>query len=216
MAQLVPFGGPAGAGKSTLARAWCATRERAAHVELDAVRELIVAGRADPQRPTPLQSEQYVLSVDATCALARSFLAGGYDVAVDDTLEPAPFDAYWRPRIEGLEWTVVVVLPSLSETLARSTGRDQRALEAHTRAQHAASLGWPAHHRVDTTGRTPRESLPLIQAVIAAQAGATRGWQRSGDGPDERRPLREQDVDQRSGGMVAGEAVREGPDQLVE
>ena len=39
-ALLVPFGGPAGAGKSTLARTWCAARERAVHIELDAVREV--------------------------------------------------------------------------------------------------------------------------------------------------------------------------------
>lgn len=169
MAQLVLFGGPAGAGKSTLARAWCATRERAVHVELDAVRELIVAGRADPQRPTPLQSEQCVVSVDATCALARSLLAGGYDVAVDDTLEPAPFAAYWRPRIKGLTWKVVIVLPSLPETLARSGSRAKRVLEAHTRAQHASSVVWPAHYRVDSTGCTPEESLPLVQAIIASQ-----------------------------------------------
>jgi predicted kinase len=170
--QLVLFGGPAGAGKSTLARACCATRERAVHVELDAVRELIVAGRADPQHPNPLQAEQYVVSVDATCALARAFLAGGYDVAVDDTLEPAPFEAYWQPRIERLIWKVVIILPSLDETLARSAGRAKRVLEAHTRAQHTASLGWATRYRVDTTGRTPEESLPLVQTIIASQVSA--------------------------------------------
>ena len=170
MALLVLSGGPAGAGKSTLARAWCATRERAVHVELDAVRELIVAGRADPQRPTALQGEQYVHSVDATCALARSFLGAGYDVAVDDALEPAPFEAYWRPRIADLDWRIVVVLPSLAETLARSAGRAKRVLEVHSRAQHAASAHWPARYRVDTTGLTVEESLPRALAVVADQA----------------------------------------------
>jgi predicted kinase len=70
-AVLPLLGGPAGAGKSTLARAWCAARGRAAHVQLDEVRHLIVAGRADPQQPGPLQSEQYALSARATMALAR-------------------------------------------------------------------------------------------------------------------------------------------------
>ena len=169
MALLVLFGGPAGAGKSTLARAWCATRERAVHVKLDAVRELIVAGRVDPQHPTPFQGEQYVHSVAATCALARSFLQAGYDVAVDDTLEPAPFEAHWRPRIAGLECRLVVVLPSLSETLARSAGRAKRVLDIHTRAQHAASTGWLARYRIDTTGLSVQESLRRLQHVIADQ-----------------------------------------------
>src|SRR4051794_685616 len=90
------FGGPAGAGKSTLARLWCATRGRAAHIELDRVRELIVHGLADPQESGPVQEEQYVTAVAATCALARALSQSGYEVAVDDVLEPERFEHDWR------------------------------------------------------------------------------------------------------------------------
>jgi predicted kinase len=69
---VVLLGGPAGAGKSTLARAWCATRAQAAHVELEEIRHLIISGRADPQGPGELQAAQYQLGVEATCALARA------------------------------------------------------------------------------------------------------------------------------------------------
>ena len=55
---MVMFAGPTGAGKSTLAKAWCTTRSRAVHVELVEVRHLIVSGRADPQEPGPLQSRE--------------------------------------------------------------------------------------------------------------------------------------------------------------
>jgi adenylate kinase family enzyme len=55
---MVMFAGPTGAGKSTLAKAWCATRPRAVHLELDEVRNLIVSGWADPQEPGPLQSRE--------------------------------------------------------------------------------------------------------------------------------------------------------------
>ena len=120
MSMLALFGGPAAAGKSTLARAWCATHERAVHVELDAVRDLIVAGRADPHRPGVLQYEQYQLSVAACVNLARTFLAAGYDVAVDDVLPPDAFERDWRPLLAGLDWRVVIVLPTLEETLRRS------------------------------------------------------------------------------------------------
>ena len=163
--MLILFGGPAGAGKSTLARAWCATRPRAAHVELDEVRDLIVAGRADPQQPGSLQGEQYALSVRACCALARVFLADGYDVAVDDVLEPAAFDRYWRPLLDGLDWRVLVLLPTLEEVLRRSHARPKRVLEQHSRAQHAACAAWPAQQRVDTTGLTPAQSLALVRAT---------------------------------------------------
>jgi chloramphenicol 3-O-phosphotransferase len=160
------FGGPAGAGKSTLARGWAAGRERAAHVQLDGVREL-VSGLADPQEYGALQDEQYDLAVGATCALVRAFAAGGYDVAVDDVLEPATFERLWRPQLEGLDWRLVVVLPSLPETLARSRAREKRVQERHTRRQHAACAGWPPDVRIDTTGLSPAQSLRLAEARLA-------------------------------------------------
>jgi predicted kinase len=169
---LVLFGGPAGAGKSTLARAWCAMRPRAVHIELDRVRELIVAGRADPQQPGPLQGEQYRLSVRACLALARTFLESGYDVAIDDVIDPVAFEWDWRPLVEGLTWRMAIILPSLEETLARSRAREKRVLERHTRDQHAASLGWSESVRVETTGLGVAESLRLVQRVLDGVGGA--------------------------------------------
>src|SRR5262245_53682712 len=99
MVRIVLVGGPAGAGKSTLARGWCASRPRAVHVELDAVRELIVGGLADPREPGDMQEEQYALSVAAALALARVFAASGYDVAIDDVLATEAFEREWRPRL---------------------------------------------------------------------------------------------------------------------
>ena len=160
---LLLLGGPAGAGKSTLARAWCAARGRAAHVQLDEVRHLIVAGRADPQQGGSLQGEQYALSVRATVALARTFVEGGYDVAADDVLEPAAFERHWRPLLDGLDWRLVIVLPDLEEVLRRSRAREKRVLELHSRAQHAGCGGWPREYRVDTTSLSIAESLVLVR-----------------------------------------------------
>jgi predicted kinase len=165
--KTVLFGGPAGAGKSTLARAWCAARPKAVHVELDAVRSLIVSGLADPQREGDLQAEQYELSVAATCDVARAFTRGGYDVAIDDVLEPDAFERSWRPRLRDLDWRLVVVVPSLAETLARSSSRRKRVLEQHTREQHRRCSGWPPRLRVDTTGLSVAASLELVEEALA-------------------------------------------------
>lgn len=156
------FGGPAGAGKSTLARAWCATRPHAAHIELDEIRHLIISGLANPQESSDLQREQYALSVEATCSLARTFVGGGCDVAIDDVFEPDAFDRYWRPQLDGLPWRLVVVLPSLEETFARSAQREKRVRDEHIRTQHARCGAWDEAVRIDTTGLDLDESLNLV------------------------------------------------------
>jgi chloramphenicol 3-O-phosphotransferase len=164
---LVLFGGAAGAGKTTLALAWCATRERAALVELDAVRDLIVSGRVDPQDTShPLQAHQYVDSVLASWSLARAFIDVGYDVALECVFEPDDFEKRWRSLLEGYDYRLVVVHPSLEKTLERSRARGKRVMEKHTRAQHAACAKWPSEVRVDTTELDVRESLDQVLRVI--------------------------------------------------
>jgi predicted kinase len=165
--QVVLFGGPAGAGKTTLARAWCATRPQAAHLELDAIRGLIATGLADPQEPGELQDAQYRLSVQATCALARAFATGGYDVAIDDVFEPDTFERYWRQALDGLAWKLIVILPSLETAIARSRQREKRVLEHHTRTQHARCAAWDEGIRIDTTDVDPNQSLALVLDRLA-------------------------------------------------
>jgi len=170
--MVVLFGGPAGAGKSTLARAWCATRPQAAHIELDEIRHLIISGLADPQKANDVQETQYRLSVEATCVLARAFADGGCDVAIDDVFEPEAFDRYWGPQLDGLSWKLVIVLPSLDETLARSAGREKRVMEEHTRTQHARCENWDVAKRIDTTGLDVTESLALVLERLSSQRPA--------------------------------------------
>jgi chloramphenicol 3-O-phosphotransferase len=160
--SVVLFGGPAGAGKSTLARAWCATRTQAAHIELDEIRSLLTSGRADPQESSDLQATQYGPSVEATCAVARAFAHGGCDVAIGDVLEPDAFEHYWRPQLDGLRWKLIVVLPSLNETLGRSAGCEKRVRGEHTRAQHGRCSTWNEAVLLDTTNLDIDQSLALV------------------------------------------------------
>jgi predicted kinase len=164
--RFVLFTGPAGAGKSTLALAWCRTRARAVRIELDEVRDLIVAGRLDPQIPSEEQGEQYGAAVRASLALARQFLTDGYDVAITDAVDPAAYQRYWRPALGQVEPEIVVIRPDLPTTLARSAAREKRVLEAHSRGQHAAARAWPAARQVDTTSLSIHDSLGLIVRLL--------------------------------------------------
>jgi chloramphenicol 3-O-phosphotransferase len=160
--KLLLFGGPAGAGKSTLAAAWCRTRPLAAHVEIDAIREFLISGFSDPQTITDSRDLEYRLEVTAACTLARTFIAAGCDVAIDDVLEPDAFERFWRPQLTGLTWKLVIVLPELNETLARSVRRQKWVRPDFTRVQHARCSEWPSELRIDSTGLTVDESLELV------------------------------------------------------
>src|SRR5262245_28989755 len=101
--MIVLFGGPAGSGKSTVAHQWCLRRKRAVHIEHDSVLGLIVAGLADHQAVSTEQAQQYIDSVRACCALARSFAESGYDVAVDDVLDPESTASFWIPQLKNYD-----------------------------------------------------------------------------------------------------------------
>jgi hypothetical protein len=76
--------------------------------------------------------------------------------------EPDAFEHYWRPRLDGLLWKLVVLLPSLGETLARTAQREKRVKKEHTRTQHARCAEWDEAVRIDTTGLDLEQSLALV------------------------------------------------------
>ena len=164
--QLIFFFGPAGSGKSTLAKAWCGTRERAAHIELDEIRSFIVSGLADPQSDSPLVSAQYETSVDACCAIARSFVSDGYDTAIDDAAAPTDFTRYWEPNLAGLNWQIVVIRPDLETAFRRNEERAKSVKRDIIRRQHSASGDWPTDVTVDTTGISVGVSLERVLQVL--------------------------------------------------
>jgi len=165
---LALFGGGAGGGKSTIAAGWCVTRPRAVHLQLDSMWESIIHGRADPLVPGDLAGDQYALSARACVGAARPFLAGGYDVAIDDVFEPGAFTMHWQPLLDGLSWRLLIVHPELQDVLQRGAAREKRVPAAIVRAQHAASERWPEPRRLDTTGFDISESVRLAARAIAA------------------------------------------------
>ncbi len=167
VSSMVMFNGPAGAGKTTLAGAWCATRSWAAHVELDEVRNLIVSGLVDPQIVSPVQAEQYDTSVAACCALVRELIRRGYDVAVDDAVDAGGLKRNWLPHLGGTEYSGVVVRPSLKVALERGASRAKQVRPDVVRDQHTAASPWLTERTIDTTDQTIEESLEAVHRMVA-------------------------------------------------
>ena len=164
--MIVLFGGAAGVGKTTIARLWCQSRIRSVHIQLDEVRNLIVSGLADPQVQTVEQRAQYVHSVDACAALARSFASDGYDVALDDVFEPQPTHELWLPQLRGLDIRLVILHPPLEVALSRMTSRKKQVSEYNIRSQHVSMNNWPLSHRIDSGKLTPAQTLGCVEAIL--------------------------------------------------
>lgn len=81
---LVLTGGPA-VGKSTTARALARGRPRAAVIDVDDVRLMVVAGHAPPWQGEEGLAQQR-LGVENTCALARRFVMHRFEVIITDVL----------------------------------------------------------------------------------------------------------------------------------
>ncbi len=132
---------------------------------------MIVAGRADPRERGVLQSEQYSMSVRASVKLARVFLGDGYDVVIDDVIDPDTFERDWLAHLEGLDWRLVVLTPSLSEVLARSRGREKQVPEELSTAQLEACRRWPTEVCIDSSALSVEASLTRLLAVLDETPG---------------------------------------------
>ncbi len=135
---LVLTGGP-GVGKSTTARLLAGTRDRAAVVDVDDVRQLVVAGHAAPWDGAEGAAQQR-LGVRNACALATSFLATGFDVVVADVLTPETAKVY-RDLLQGPLLVRIVVEPD--EARRRAALRSWSLTDEEFHALHRADSEHP-------------------------------------------------------------------------
>ncbi|GFH38586.1 hypothetical protein SCWH03_48280 [Streptomyces pacificus] len=140
--------GPAGAGKTTVARHW-ARRRRAptAHISLDDVREWVCSGFADPQSGWNDQSETQYRLARRTCGYAaRNFLANGISCILDDAVfpdRPVVGLGGWKRHV-GPGLLPVVLLPGLEVVLERNAERsgNRRLSDEEVAGIHGRMAGW--------------------------------------------------------------------------
>ncbi|WP_042382537.1 AAA family ATPase [Streptacidiphilus melanogenes] len=140
--------GPAGAGKTSVARYWADRRPTpTAHISLDDVREWVRAGFASPQAGWNDQSEGQYRLARRTCGFAaRNYLVNGISCIIDDAVFP-DFPAVglggWKRHV-GPQLTPVVLLPGLDVVLARNAQRsgNRRLPDEQVAAIHGRMSGW--------------------------------------------------------------------------
>ncbi|MFE9254870.1 AAA family ATPase [Streptomyces sp. NPDC006879] len=166
--------GPAGAGKTTVARYWASRRSVAtAHISLDDVREWVRSGFADPQSGWNEHSEAQYRLARRTCGFAaRNFLANGISCILDDAVfpdRPVVGLGGWKRHV-GPHLLPVVLLPGLEAVLERNAARsgNRRLCDEEVARIHGRMAGWygsglpiidNSSYDVETTARALDEAL---------------------------------------------------------
>ncbi|MFE0649814.1 AAA family ATPase [Streptomyces sp. NPDC059534] len=140
--------GPAGAGKTTVARHWAQRRRvPTAHISLDDVREWVCSGFADPQSGWSEHAEAQYRLARRTCGFAaRNYLANGISCIVDDAVfpdRPVVGLGGWKRHV-GPGLLPVVLLPGLEVVLERNAERsgNRRLSDEEVAAIHGRMAGW--------------------------------------------------------------------------
>ncbi|WP_133913323.1 Pro-rich N-terminal domain-containing protein [Streptomyces sp. NBC_00582] len=140
--------GPAGAGKTSVAKFWADHRRvPTAHVSLDDVREWVRSGFADPQRGWNDHSEAQYRLARRTCGFAaRNFLANGISCILDDAIfpdRPVVGLGGWKRHV-GPGLLPVVLLPGLEVVLERNAQRsgNRRLTDEEVARIHGRMAGW--------------------------------------------------------------------------
>ncbi|WP_307716444.1 Pro-rich N-terminal domain-containing protein [Streptomyces sp. V4I23] len=176
--------GPAGAGKTTVARHWARHRRvPTAHISLDDVREWVCSGFADPQDGWNDNSEAQYRLARRTCGFAaRNFLANGISCILDDAVfpdRPVVGLGGWKRHV-GPGLLPVVLLPGLEIVLERNAERtgNRRLSDEEVAGIHGRMAGWygsglpiidNSKYDVETTSR-------VLDDVLARAIASPPTW----------------------------------------
>ena len=154
-----------GSGKSTTARALAARLGRGAHIEGDAVHDMIISGKVSPgQAPQEEENRQIHLCVQNQCLLARSFCAAGFTPVIDYVVVDRARVEEYRAHLGGLTLHLVTLNPGVEAALQRDADRPEKTV-AHfwtflhdLMQERLAGTGlW-----VDNRQRTIEETVEMI------------------------------------------------------
>ncbi|MEU1052845.1 AAA family ATPase [Streptomyces sp. NPDC005876] len=176
--------GPAGAGKTSVAKYWAEHRRvPTAHISLDDVREWVRSGFADPQSGWNEHSEAQYRLARRTCGFAaRNFLANGISCVLDDAVfpdRPVVGLGGWKRHV-GPGLLPVVLLPGLDVVLERNAERsgNRRLTDEEVARIHGRMAGWYGSGLpiIDNSQLDVPETARVLDDVLTRSLASPPNW----------------------------------------
>ncbi|WP_320785137.1 Pro-rich N-terminal domain-containing protein [Streptomyces sp. CRN 30] len=176
--------GPAGAGKTSVAKYWADHRRvPTAHISLDDVREWVRSGFADPQSGWNDHSEAQYRLARRTCGFAaRNFLANGISCILDDAVfpdRPVVGLGGWKRHV-GPGLLPVVLLPGLDVVLERNAERagNRRLTDEEVARIHGRMAGWYGSGLpiIDNSQLDIAETARILDDVLTRSIASPPTW----------------------------------------
>lgn len=170
MRPLLLSGGPA-VGKTTCARALAADQKRAACIDGDDVRQLIVSGAATLWSG-PEGRAQHALAARNTASLARNLSDAGFAVTASDVVTPEVLPVY-RSQLPAC--FIVHLAITLDEARKRATTRPVYITDEEFELLHRISATPPPVDLVlNVTGMTVDDQIASIRDAWVEAESAVR------------------------------------------
>lgn len=169
MAGIVLVTGPQAAGKTTVSALLARRFARGVHLEGDAFRGFIVAGRSEMTPDAPDEAlSQLRLRYRITASAAHAYVEAGFDVVVDDVVA-GPMLSEVTELLEIEARRVVVLLPSRDVIAEREKARHGTGYGAWSIDQlsEVFETGTPRIGTwIDTSDLSAEETVRLVLGAI--------------------------------------------------
>lgn len=156
-----------GSGKSTVAAALAGRFRMAAHIEVDALQQMIVSGGQWPSPDANAEADRQIfLRARNACLLADSFVRAGFIPVLDDVVVRRSHLDFYRMTLAAVPLHIVVLAPGPAEAWRRNQARekalavDWSPLDEAMRSELGQQGVW-----IDNAAQTVEETVEAILSV---------------------------------------------------
>ncbi|MFI6951796.1 AAA family ATPase [Streptomyces sp. NPDC050422] len=161
-----------GSGKSTVAAALAGRFRMSAHVEVDALQQMIVSGGQWPSPTANAEADrQTFLRARNACLLAKSFVRAGFIPVLDDVVVRRSHLDFYRTTLAAVPLHIVILAPGPAEAWRRNQARekalatDWSPLDEAMRSELGQQGTW-----IDNAAQTVEET---VEAILTATSLAS-------------------------------------------